>query len=105
MLPKLELECQPLSRSAANQRKIDGTMRRRFLIAKQRTVITATELDGTGSQATYAPILRFTSLPELVSHFAGLGAPEDALATVETMFQAAGVATLEFQAGDHAEGV
>ena len=71
-------------------------MQRRFLIAKHGDVITATELNGTGSQATFAPVLRFASLPELMGHFTGLGVAPETLQTMGDTFQATGMASLEF---------
>ncbi len=79
-------------------------MERRFLIAKHGNIITATELDGSGSQATFSPILRFTSLPELIDHFSGLGAPAETLQTVGSSFRENGVASLEFQVADRMKG-
>jgi hypothetical protein len=74
-------------------------MVRHFLIAKHGNIITATELDGSGSQATFAPVLRFTSLPELTGHFSGLGVTAEALQALKDTFQATGLAKLEFAAG------
>jgi hypothetical protein len=71
-------------------------MERRFLIAKHGNVITATELNGSGSQATFAPVLRFASVPELIGHFAGLGVAAEKLQTMGDTFQATGIASLEF---------
>ena len=74
-------------------------MKRQFLIAKHKDLITATELDGSGSQATFAPVLRFQSISELSHHFSTIGAPADALQLVREMFAANGMATLEFKSG------
>jgi hypothetical protein len=71
-------------------------MERHFLIAKHGNVITATELNGSGSQATFAPVLRFASVPELIGHFTGLGVAAETLQAMGDTFQATGMASLEF---------
>ena len=71
-------------------------MDRHFLVTKHGNIITATELDGSGSQATFAPVLRFSCVSELNGHFTGLGVSAEQLQAVGDTFKAKGTAILEF---------
>lgn len=70
-------------------------MHRRFLITKQDDLITATELERTGSGEPLLPALRFRSLSELACHFSSIGASADALKMAEETVALHGEATLE----------
>ena len=66
------------------------------MIHKHPHVITATEIQIKDSTGVFDPVLRFSSLDELVGHFTSLGASLEALDAARQNVSSTGMATLVF---------
>jgi len=66
------------------------------MIHRHPHVITAMEIRIKDSTGVFDPVVRFTSMDELVGHFTNLGASLEALDAIQNSVKSTGVATIVF---------